>query len=66
VDYEAEKEYTWKKNGQSAEQRVKEMPSRDFCTWVFHMQPPNPDTIADAKKCLLTGASYNCLLRGTV
>ena len=22
----------------------------------FHMQTPNPDTIADAKKCLLTGA----------
>jgi hypothetical protein len=22
----------------------------------YHMQPPNPDTIADAKKCLLTGA----------
>ena len=21
-----------------------------------HMQPPTPDTIADAKKCLLTGA----------
>ena len=21
-----------------------------------HMQPPNPDTIADVKKCLLTGA----------
>jgi hypothetical protein len=29
----------------------------------FNMQPPNPDTIADAKKCLLTGALYVCLLR---
>ena len=28
------------------------------------MQTPNPDTIADAKKCLLTGALYGCLLRG--
>jgi hypothetical protein len=30
-----------------------------------HMQPPNPDTIADSKKCLMTGASYSCLLRGS-
>jgi len=29
------------------------------------MQPPNPVTIADAKKCLLTGARYGCLLRGS-
>jgi hypothetical protein len=29
------------------------------------MQTPNPDTIADAKKCLLTGAWYSCLLRGS-
>jgi hypothetical protein len=29
------------------------------------MPPPNPDTIADAKMCLLTGASYGCLLRGS-
>jgi len=29
------------------------------------MQSPNPDTIADAKKCLLTGAGYECLLRGS-
>jgi hypothetical protein len=28
-----------------------------------HKQKPNLDTIADAKKCLLTGALYNCLLR---
>jgi hypothetical protein len=30
-----------------------------------HMQPPNPDTIADAKKCLLTGTQYSCLLKGS-
>jgi hypothetical protein len=30
-----------------------------------HMEPPNPVTIADAKKCLLTGAWYSCLLRGS-
>jgi hypothetical protein len=29
-----------------------------------HLQAPNPGTIADAKKCLLTGTSYGCLLRG--
>jgi hypothetical protein len=29
------------------------------------MQTPNPGTIADAKKCLLTGAWYSCLLRGS-
>jgi hypothetical protein len=28
------------------------------------MQTPNPDTIVDAKKCLLRGAQYGCLLRG--
>jgi hypothetical protein len=28
------------------------------------MQPPNPDTIADAQEGLLTGAWYSCLLRG--
>jgi hypothetical protein len=31
-----------------------------------HIQTPKPDTIADAKKCLLTGARYICLLRGSV
>jgi hypothetical protein len=30
-----------------------------------HMQSPNPDTIVDANKCLLTGAWYSCLLRGS-
>ena len=30
-----------------------------------HKQTPNPDTIVDAKKCLLTGAWYSYLLRGS-
>jgi hypothetical protein len=30
-----------------------------------HIQFPNPDTIVDANKCLLTGAWYCCLLRGS-
>ena len=29
-----------------------------------HKQPPNPDTIANARKILLTGPWYSCLLRG--
>ena len=29
------------------------------------MQPPNPSTIADAKKYLLAGGGYGCLLRGS-
>jgi len=29
------------------------------------MHPPNRVTIADAKKCLLRGAWYGCLLRGS-
>jgi hypothetical protein len=37
--------------GQRVEQRLKERSSSDS----FHMQTANPDTIADAKKCLLTG-----------
>ena len=31
----------------------------------FHIQLPNPDTIMDVNKCLLTGAWYSCLLRGS-
>jgi hypothetical protein len=30
-----------------------------------HIQSPNPDTIVDAKKCLLTGAWYSSPLRGS-
>jgi hypothetical protein len=28
-----------------------------------HIQSPNPDTIVDAKKCMLSVAGYRCLLR---
>jgi len=31
----------------------------------IYTQPPNPDNIADTKKCKLTGARYGCLLRGS-
>jgi hypothetical protein len=42
--------------GQSVEQRLKERPSRDCPTWgSITYTNPNPDSIADAKKCLLTG-----------
>jgi hypothetical protein len=30
-----------------------------------HKQPPNPDTIVDANKSLLTGVWYSCHLRGS-
>jgi hypothetical protein len=30
-----------------------------------HIQSPNEDTIVNAKKCLLTGTWYGCLLRGS-
>jgi hypothetical protein len=30
-----------------------------------HIQSTNPDTVADAKKCLLTEAQYGYLLRGS-
>jgi len=52
--------------GQRVEQGLKERPSRDWPTWdPSHMQPPNPVTIADVKKCMLTGAWCGCLLRGS-
>jgi hypothetical protein len=30
-----------------------------------HIHSPNPDSIVDANKCLLTGAWYGCLLKGS-
>jgi len=30
----------------------------------IYIQPPRPDNIADANKCMLTGAQDSCLLRG--
>jgi hypothetical protein len=32
---------------------------------LSHLQTPNPNTIADAKKRLLTGVWYGCSLRGS-
>jgi len=31
----------------------------------LHKQSPNPDTIADANKCLITEAWYSCFLWGS-
>jgi hypothetical protein len=47
---------------QSLKQRLKERSSRDCLTWG---SIPYTDTVGDAKKCLLTGALYSCLLRGS-
>jgi hypothetical protein len=42
---------------QSVEQRLKERPSRDCSTWgSIPYTSSNPDTIVDAKKCMLTAA----------
>jgi hypothetical protein len=52
--------YSWKEiRGQNVEQRLKEMPFRESPppAGIHHnIQTANPDTIADSKKCLLTGA----------
>ena len=32
---------------------------------LFHLQIPKPDTIVDAKKCLLSGAWHNSPLRSS-
>jgi hypothetical protein len=44
------------KSGAESEEKTKD-PS--------HLQTPNPDTIADAKKHSLTEAWYSCPLRGS-
>jgi len=31
----------------------------------IYIQPPKLDNIDEAKKCMLTGARYSCLLRGS-
>jgi hypothetical protein len=40
-------------------------PATDSPEDPSHLQSPNPDTIVDANKCLLTGAWHSCLLRGS-
>jgi hypothetical protein len=48
--------YSWEEiQRQSVKQRLKERPSRDCPIWGTYMQSSNPDTMADAKKCMLTG-----------
>jgi hypothetical protein len=58
--------YPWKAlQRQSAELRWKEEPSRGCPTWgSTHIQPPNPDTIAYARKILLIVPWYSSLLWG--
>ena len=52
--------------GQRMEQKLEERPFRDCPKWdPSHMQPPNPNTTADANKYLLRGVWYSCLLRGS-
>ena len=51
---------------QSVEQTLKDRPSETAQEGdPFHIQSPNPNTIVDAKQCLLTGAWYNCLQRNS-
>jgi len=55
-----EEENTGTKRAVGTERMViQRLPPRD----PFHMQLPNPVTIANAKKCLLTGGGYGCLLK---
>jgi hypothetical protein len=59
--------YSWEEIWrQSVEQRLKERPS-EIAPPVHpsHVQSPNPDSIVDVKKCLLTGIWYSWLLRGS-
>ena len=55
---EAGSKYPWEEiQRQSVEQRLKERSSRDCPPRnPPHIQSPNPDTIVDAKKYMLTGA----------
>jgi hypothetical protein len=46
------KKYSWEEIWrQRVDQRLKERPSRDCPTWGSIPYIPNPDSIADAKKC---------------
>jgi hypothetical protein len=51
--------------GQSAEQKLKERPSKDCLTWRSILYRHQTQTLVeDAKKCLLRGACYSCFPRG--
>jgi hypothetical protein len=54
-------EYFLSKGNAGTKSGTETAPSRD----PSHMKIPNPDTIADAKKRLLTGAWCGFLLRGS-
>ena len=46
--------YSWEEiQRKSEEQRLKERPETATAGDPSHIQKPNPDTIVDAKKCLL-------------
>jgi hypothetical protein len=52
--------------GQREEQRLKERPSKTALPRnSSYLQTQNPDTIADAKKHLMTGTKYSRSLRGS-
>jgi len=57
--------YSWEEiQGQKVEQGLKKRSSKDCLPGdPSYMQAPNPDTIVDDKKCLLTGDRFGCLLR---
>ena len=47
------------------EQRLKEKPYRDYPTWESILSADTkPDTVAMAKRCLLTGTWCGCSLGG--
>ena len=51
---------------QRVEQRLKENhPETALPGDPSHIQSTDPDTIVNAKKCLLTGARYSCFLKGS-
>ena len=58
--------YSWEKIHQIEEQELKKGSTKAASPGEpLYMQPPNPNTITDAKKCLLAGTRYGCLLRGS-
>jgi hypothetical protein len=49
--------YPWEEiQRPSVKQRLKERPTETAPGDPSHIQSPNPDTIVDVNKCLLTGA----------
>jgi hypothetical protein len=53
----------WTKSGAEIEEKtIQRLP---HLVNPSHLQIPNPDIIADAETCLLTGAWYGCSVRGS-